>query len=154
MEKKMLHLWAMGKTRGEVVFELGITKDEYECSKSKLLKKLGTSTEAGAVAIAMVSDLALFEPELKPSVFPLGEIMSELTNRELEVLYTLSKPHLQEATLAAVAQVMNISERTLKKHLEKIYRKLHVLGISNRASATCLGWRLSIFSRLVSKQQF
>ena len=150
MEKKILHLWAMGKTQGEVILELGITQKEYERDKSRLLKKLNASTETAAVVVAMVSDLAFWEPGLTP--ISLGEIMSQLTNRELEILCTLSKPHLQDATLAAVAQEMNISEGTLKKHLQKIYRKLYSFGISNRASATCLGWRLSTFSRFIVRQ--
>lgn len=63
----------------------------------------------------------------------------ELTNRELEVLKLLA----QENTNIAIAHTLNISERTVRCHLESIYRKL---GVASRIGAVVQAIKLNIIS--------
>jgi len=53
----------------------------------------------------------------------------KITRREADVLYWVS----QGKTDWEIAQILSISERTVNKHLEQIYRKL---GVNNRTSAS------------------
>lgn len=55
----------------------------------------------------------------------------KITRREADVLMWVAKGK----TDWEIAQILSISERTVNKHLEQIYRKL---GINNRSSATAL----------------
>jgi len=63
----------------------------------------------------------------------------ELTNRELEVLKLLA----QENTNIAIAHTLNISERTVRCHLESIYNKL---GVASRVGAAIQAIKLNIIS--------
>ena len=53
----------------------------------------------------------------------------KITRREADVLYWVA----QGKTDWEISQILNISERTVNKHLEQIYRKL---GVNNRTSAS------------------
>ncbi len=53
----------------------------------------------------------------------------KITRREADVLFWVA----QGKTDWEIAQILSISERTVNKHLEQIYRKL---GVNNRTSAT------------------
>ncbi len=55
----------------------------------------------------------------------------KITRREADVLFWVAKGK----TDWEIAQILSISERTVNKHLEQIYRKL---GVNNRTSATAL----------------
>jgi DNA-binding NarL/FixJ family response regulator len=58
------------------------------------------------------------------------EVNSEtLTKRELEILELVSKGH----TYPKIAEMVSISEETVKKHIRNIYAKLHV---NNKIAAT------------------
>lgn len=68
---------------------------------------------------------ALHQPELEslPSV-------DSLSARETEILQLLIKGHLNKE----IAATLNISEKTVEYHLDKLYRRLNV---STRTEATC-----------------
>ncbi len=55
----------------------------------------------------------------------------KITRREADVMFWVAKGK----TDWEIAQILSISERTVNKHLEQIYRKL---GVNNRTSATTL----------------
>lgn len=54
--------------------------------------------------------------------------LSQLTKREMDVLRWVT----QGKTNAVIGVLLGISERTVKKHLERVFRKLHV---ENRTAA-------------------
>jgi len=146
-EKIILHLWASGKTREEIVQSLAITETKYTQQRMEILRKMNTSTEAGAVAYALANGLITFE--IVPSSH-LMKMVRSLTIREVEVLCTLAEPAMQGETLGNVAREMNIAQGTLKKHLERVYEKLGRFGITNRTSATCLGIQLAAHRQFIS----
>jgi two-component system, NarL family, response regulator LiaR len=62
----------------------------------------------------------------------MADILQPITNREKEVLTFLSKG----MTYKEIAEKMEVSSETVKKHLKNIYRKLNVqnkIGALNRA---------------------
>jgi two-component system, NarL family, response regulator DegU len=62
---------------------------------------------------------------------PLDEVKGRLTIREIDVLR-----HLADGkTNYAIAQALNISEKTVEKHLDAIYRKLNVRSRTEAAVA-------------------
>lgn len=71
------------------------------------------------------NDDALPQPESEP----LPSIDS-LSARETEILQLLIKGHLNKE----IAATLNISEKTVEYHLDKLYRRLNV---STRTEATC-----------------
>jgi two-component system, NarL family, response regulator LiaR len=61
----------------------------------------------------------------------MADILQPITNREKEVLTFLSKG----MTYKEIAEKMEVSSETVKKHLKNIYRKLNVqnkIGALNR----------------------
>ena len=58
-----------------------------------------------------------------------------ITRRESEVLYWLS----YGKTSWEISQILELSPRTVNKHLEQIYKKL---GVDNRTSAAAISIRL------------
>lgn len=69
-------------------------------------------------------DDALHPPELEPL-----PSVDSLSAREIEILQLLIKGHLNKE----IAASLNISEKTVEYHLDKLYRKLNV---STRTEAT------------------
>jgi len=69
--------------------------------------------------------------------------MTSLTPRERAVLDHLSAG----LTARAIARRLNISPRTVNKHLESTYRKL---GACDRLTATLTAQRLGLLSRVLS----
>lgn len=65
--------------------------------------------------------------------------LNELTDRELDVLKLLTK----ENTNIEIAQILNISERTVRCHLENIYGKL---GVKSRTGAAIQAFKLNLIA--------
>lgn len=79
-------------------------------------------------------DMLLFEEKQKtPAAMRLQSL--GLTPREAEALYWISRGK----TYSEAAAILNISPRTIHKHLEKIYDKL---GVENRTSASIKAFRV------------
>jgi DNA-binding CsgD family transcriptional regulator len=67
-----------------------------------------------------------------PPISPASQLSRLLTPHEREVMYWVN----QGKTNWEVAQILGCSEQTMKKHLQRIYRKL---GVEIRmAAANCL----------------
>lgn len=70
-----------------------------------------------------------------PTVGPLCHPWAGLTRREWEIFLLLGDERATRLTNRALAQQLQISEATLKKHLQHLYRKL---GVANRSGAALL----------------
>ena len=81
--------------------------------------------------------LLLLKEEDKASAKKSFECLG-LTPREMEILYWLG----QGKTNSEIALILSMSFRTVKKHLEHIYKKL---GVENRTAAAMKA--LEVFSR-------
>lgn len=81
------------------------------------------------------------------------ENWSRLTRREWDIFILLGQEEAAQLTNQALAQRLVMTENTLKKHLQNIYRKLQV---SNRAGAAILSarvqYQLYTEQRLVQEQ--
>lgn len=73
---------------------------------------------------------------------------STLTQREWELFMQLGQEDTAQLTNRALARRLGMAENTLKKHLQNLYRKLHV---NNRAAAAILSARVQL--HLYSEQQ-
>ncbi len=97
---------------------------EIQQGQSTLVINYTNTTSEGAHLIKFKShDLKLETQTLK--------LKLRTTRREADVLIWLAKGK----TDWEIAQILSISERTVNKHLEQIYRKL---GVNNRTSASAL----------------
>jgi len=97
---------------------------EIQQDHSTLIMSYTESTHEGSHLIKFKShDLKLETQTLK--------LKLKITRREADVLIWLAKGK----TDWEIAQILSISERTVNKHLEQIYRKL---GVNNRTSASAL----------------
>lgn len=83
---------------------------------------------------ALVSAPAMAAP-LLPTAEALSHPWAELTRREWEIFLLLGDERATRLTNRALAQRLQISEATLKKHLQHLYRKL---GVANRSGAALL----------------
>jgi DNA-binding response OmpR family regulator len=97
---------------------------EIQQGQSTLVLTYTESSSEGSHLIKFKShDLKLETQTLK--------LKLKITRREADVLIWVAKGK----TDWEIAQILSISERTVNKHLEQIYRKL---GVNNRTSATAL----------------
>ncbi len=97
---------------------------EVQQGQSTLVMNYTNTTNEGAHLIKFKShDLKLETQTLK--------LKLKTTRREADVLIWLAKGK----TDWEIAQILSISERTVNKHLEQIYRKL---GVNNRTSASAM----------------
>lgn len=69
------------------------------------------------------------------------EPWSTLTRREWELFLLLGDEAATRLTNGALARQLRITEGTLKKHLQNIYRKL---GVENRSAAALLAMRVRV----------
>ena len=93
-----------------------ILKSEGPAKIIEALKDLfdGGSPMTGSIARKVVASFS--------KINTTNEIILSLTKREIEILDLLSKGMLSKE----VANQMNISSLTVKKHIQNIYEKLHV----------------------------
>lgn len=70
-----------------------------------------------------------------------AEPWSTLTRREWELFLLLGDEAATRLTNGALARQLRITEGTLKKHLQNIYRKL---GVENRSAAALLAMRVRV----------
>ena len=102
-----------------------------------------TSGERLVAAIQGVAQgLAVIEPELLASAWPVGspeglDLAEDLTPRELEVLQLLAEGLANKA----IAQRLDISEHTVKFHVNAIMKKL---GAQSRTAAVVQATRLGL----------
>lgn len=90
-----------------------------------LLKEEAGSFLAQAVEAVARGETGWFSLRIQMQLIQLKQTeptLVELTNREIEVLYHLATGK----TNYAIAQALEISEKTVEKHLDAIYRKLNV----------------------------
>ena len=82
--------------------------------------------------VPMASNIArkIIHSFAQPSRAPVPNEMESLTDREREVLGYLAKGYLYKE----VADLLNISYRTVHTHIEHIYQKLHVRSRSEAAA--------------------
>ena len=69
---------------------------------------------------------------------PDADCWDALTRREWEIFLLLGDEQATRLTNRALARRLEMAENTLKKHLQRIYRKL---GVGNRAGAALLAMR-------------
>ena len=74
-------------------------------------------------------------PESSGARSPISVARLGLTEREGQVLHWLTKGK----TNRDIAQILGLSTRTIDKHLQQIYAKLHV---ENRTAATAIAIKL------------
>ncbi len=126
-EREVLDLlgqWCTNKQISESLYvSLGTVKIHVRNVRKKL--RVGSRYDAARIALKhkehQVNDLAL----------PAG--WKELTRREQIVALALADPTFASLTEELIAQRLGIRATTLKKHLQRIYRKLNV---RTRAGAT------------------
>ncbi|MCL4860356.1 MAG: winged helix-turn-helix domain-containing protein [Caldilineaceae bacterium] len=84
-------------------------------------------------------------PAASTPVVPTAEALSRpwagLTRREWEIFLLLGDERATRLTNRALAQQLQISEATLKKHLQHLYRKL---GVANRSAAALLAMQARV----------
>jgi DNA-binding NarL/FixJ family response regulator len=82
--------------------------------------------------VPMASNIArkIIQSFTQPAPASTSNEMESLTDRELEVLSHLAKGYLYKE----VAELLNISYRTVHTHIEHIYQKLHVRSRSEAAA--------------------
>lgn len=76
--------------------------------------------------------------DMAPPPNPISAPWSMLTRREWELFLLLAEEQSILLTNKALAQRLQVTEGTLKKHLQNLYRKL---GVENRSGATLLAMR-------------
>jgi two-component system, NarL family, response regulator DegU len=98
-----------------------------------LLKDEAAHDLVRAVEMVVQSHLPWFSPSIRAQFGHLAEpsLTSKLTTRETEVLRCLAKG----MTNYVIAQTLEISEKTVEKHLDSIYRKLDVRSRTEAAVA-------------------
>lgn len=104
--------------------------------------------ETRASAIALVQTVAVFaEPVLFSLTAPASDSQppeTPLTSRELECLYWISRGMTDEL----VASILEISHRTVRKHVDSAVLKL---GAANRTEAAVRASRLGLLTQPVSR---
>jgi DNA-binding NarL/FixJ family response regulator len=118
--------WLQRRTRSESV------SDQVALSSCTTAVKLRLSY-VGQIAPDEIL-LRLLEGEFEDDNLVLKRKL-QLTQRESEVLMWIARGKSNRD----VAEILNLSPRTVNKHLEQIYAKL---GVENRASATALAVRM------------
>lgn len=96
-------------------------KDEYGPS---LLTAVRQIAEGGSY----------FSPALDPIMRELKEVMAHLTDREWEVVRFVAQGLKNEE----MAQILGIEGRTVRAHLEKVFKKL---GLSRRGELIAWAWK-------------
>lgn len=98
-----------------------------------LLKEEAANFLVEAIESVARGETGWFSQRIHQQLHRLAQAQNEgkLTARELEVLYYLS----QGQTNYAIAQTLKISEKTIEKHLDAIYRKLDVRSRTEAAVA-------------------
>jgi LuxR family transcriptional regulator, regulator of acetate metabolism len=132
-------LWSFAEHFG-LLFERCVLVEALEDQRRRVLQTLRSA--AAEIDEACDAEIALVRREPLPVVNRNGRGRTRpsrldglLTHREREVLELLASG----ATNAAVAEQLVVSEGTIKSHLKRIHRKLHV---SNRAEAVATYLRL------------
>lgn len=122
--------WAAGMSRAGRV--TGLVEARATAMRDEQLAALRTVTAGWAEPFAVVTQIIGDRPAPEGAAAPLG-----LTRREREVLVMLGNG----ANTRAIARQLCLSERTVAKHQERLYRKL---GTSDRLTTVLRAQRLGL----------
>jgi DNA-binding CsgD family transcriptional regulator len=116
-------------------------KDDSPLSPSRLM--LEREGKRLVIRLVSKSDPILFLREERPTkVKPQSPALCSLSSREAQVLHWVS----QGKTNREIALILQLSARTVQKHLEHIYRKM---GVENRTGAAAKAYEIA---SMVNKQ--
>lgn len=109
-----------------------------------IIKRDASSAEIYAAAIAVCQGMIVIDPELATNILPprpqqLDDLQELPTRREQQVLQLMAKGY----TNKAIAQHLNISQHTVKFHVNSIFGKLNV---QSRTEAVVQATRLGLIA--------
>lgn len=134
-EQQVLELLATGYSNQGIAAELSISLYSVKKHVSAIILKLYARNRTHAAAIAVHRGLirpSAFEASIEPTTLghmDAGEaarLWDALTSREMDIFTLLGEPQAIELTNEALAQDLNITRNTLRKHLRNIYKKLNI----------------------------
>lgn len=124
---------------------VALVSNEEHASRARASGALGVlARDVGAASLqaalaAVAQGMLVLDPELTPPVphAPPGDAVEALTRRELEVLRLLA----EGSSNKAIAYGLDISEHTVKFHVNSIFAKLHA---QSRTEAVAIATRLGL----------
>ncbi len=124
---------------------VALAPDEEHASRARASGARGVlARDVGAASLqaaltAVAQGMLVLDPELTPAVphAPPGDALEALTRRELEVLRLLAEGSPNKA----IAYRLDISEHTVKFHVNSIFTKLHA---QSRTEAVAIATRLGL----------
>ncbi|MCP4283913.1 MAG: hypothetical protein GY792_05615 [Gammaproteobacteria bacterium] len=138
-----------------IAIVLNISESSLYRYRRNILNKLGARNTSQAVRKAFLKGFLTIGPEghyeavedfllaweLSPSPLPPWD---NLTPREIELFQLLGDEQTTELTNFGLARRLGIAESTVKKHLQRMYRKLNV---TTRHGATLLAAKARLYSQ-------